>query len=491
MTAARAVFLATTMVVLVAGAGLGCGKVIPPQPDASPARPDPSQASSAFPGHDGGRAPNPGASTPTAPVAAAVIPASLAYLDSELEKMTMQHWMEDELATLPPTRWTTSTVVFEWSPPQDQLLPLPMPEAEALGERILAKLREPADAAVQVALERAPRARQNAWQLLAALGEIAIPALADARFADASDRVRAATIAVTSELALRATIASSIEPMFDDRAPPETWTVRPTLERRCNLAFGLMRELQCPGNDLEGRREDVLALDRRSASERDQLIAEARAGAFHTDPKGRTFYPLRSLVMPERRTPPKAGAAVRTARMERELDGMRAEDVSAFAGGLVERLRQPARVAARISQDWAEKLRWPAQLVTAQLREQSVVPLIEPGSARAPFDRNPLYRHHRFDWAIWAALAVRHRVFVMIDNLLGDKTPLPHTPPASAPAAPRVCDAGYALMRKALHFGSELADPFASEAAFYALAEPERDAMISRARMTPVWGQLH
>ena len=130
-----------------------------------------------------------------------------------------------------------------------------MPESDTLGERILPKLREPADAAVQVALKGAPRARQNVWQVLAALGELAIPALADARFADASASVRAATIAVASELALRASIASRIEPMFDDRAPPVRAMWRPRNQRACDLAFQLMRMLQCPGDDYRGRQE--------------------------------------------------------------------------------------------------------------------------------------------------------------------------------------------------------------------------------------------
>ena len=231
-----------------------------------------------------------------------------------------------------------------------------------------------------------------------------------------------------------------------------------------------MRTLQCSGDDREGRYQDALAFNQRSPSERDQIIAEARAGAFLTDPKGRKFDPLGGwLRAQERRTPPRVGVVE---GMARKLDGMRAEDVNAFAGGLVERLRQPARDAAPISEDSTAKLSYPAQNVVVELSEQCIVPLAELGAARPPFNRDALDR--RFTWVIREALVLRRWVFVTIDKLLGDKTPLPQT----APAAPRVCDAGYSLMRKALDFGSELADPFASEAAFYALAEPERDAMI-------------
>ncbi len=180
-------------------------------------------------------------------------------------------------------------------------------DATAFGEGLLGKLREPVEAAVQVAMEPAqhPSVREKAWQLLARLEEMAIPPLAEARFPDAGDRVRAATLAVDAELALRGKIAASIEPMFADRSIPVhpqkrrdemtreermAWdeasgSIKST--RGCDDAYLLMRSLHHPGADrMTVKRDDEAYLDL-SVAERDRLIQEARASGVYTNPRGR------------------------------------------------------------------------------------------------------------------------------------------------------------------------------------------------------------
>lgn len=231
--------------------------------------------------------------------AAPMLAVSLEGFDVELDdEVTMKHWIEERLATFkPPRSWPDGTA-------------MPSPEARAFGDSLLEKLREPAAAAVQVAMgpDQHPSVRENAWQLLAELEEMAIPPLAEARFPDAGDRVRAATIAVDAELALRARIAASIAPMLADRSLPVYPPEKPVeqmssvelelhfagaairTERFCDTAFWLMRALHHPGEERAARKKAENAYFQLPRDEWDRFIEEARVSGVYNravDPKAR------------------------------------------------------------------------------------------------------------------------------------------------------------------------------------------------------------
>jgi hypothetical protein len=179
----------------------------------------------------------------------------------------------------------------------------------------------------------------------------------------------------------------------------------------------------------------------------------------------------------------------------RKLDGLRRDEVSAFARGLRKRLRDPALETVRIAKDLRPATWTPLNLnaftVAWQLRDQAIVPLVE-----LPPPEDPKDRRRRFGWAIDEEVKLRRKVIEQIDRLLSDKTVLPPAPgapdaPASVmPAPPRVCDAGYVLMRKIVNAGDDLPGPYTGEAAFYALPEAERDALMAQARTTVLWQRL-
>ncbi len=177
--------------------------------------------------------------------------------------------------------------------------------------------------------------------------------------------------------------------------------------------------------------------------------------------------------------------------MVHKLDGLHSDEVPAFARGLRERLRDPARATARIAREESpaqrlDPLRLRAMEVAFRLRDQAVVPLVE-----LPPPADPRARKPHFSWVIDEDLTLRRKVIEQVDRLLADKTALPPTPAASVrPAPPRVCDAGYALMRKLVHFGDALPAPYPGEAAFYALPEAERDGLTAKARSTVLWQRL-
>lgn len=178
--------------------------------------------------------------------------------------------------------------------------------------------------------------------------------------------------------------------------------------------------------------------------------------------------------------------------MERKLDGLHRDEVSAFTRGLRERLRDPARATVRMSQDESAGLNAPPRLnafdVAFRLGDQAIVPLVE-----LPPPEDPKDRRQRFSWAIDEEVKLRRKVIEQVDRLLSEKTALPPAPDAGANVAaapPRVCDAGYVLLRKLVYFGDKLPEPYAGEAAFYALPEAERDGWIARARSTVLWQRL-
>jgi hypothetical protein len=277
--------VATALLALAAG-GVAC---------AQPSRPGP------IPAAPGGSEPRPAAPVATAPE---VIPegppiaVSLEGFDAELDTMTTKHWIEERFATLKPPHIARNA--SGWPPPEV----MPSAETKAYGDSLLAKLREPAEAAVQVALDPAlhPSVRENAWHLLARLEEMAIPPLVEARFPDAEDRVRAATIAVEAELALRAKIAASLEPMLADRSLPVVPAPKPLDQmsspereayhassgarrtRFCDDAYLLMRSLHHPGPDRMTVKHDAEAYSSLSEAERDRVIQEARASRVYTRP---------------------------------------------------------------------------------------------------------------------------------------------------------------------------------------------------------------
>ncbi len=170
--------------------------------------------------------------------------------------------------------------------------------------------------------------------------------------------------------------------------------------------------------------------------------------------------------------------------MEQKLDGLHPDEVTAFAHELREKLRDPARATLWIAKDVASPtgrlaaVTRTASDVATRLRDQSIVPLLE-----LPPTEDPRDRKLRLGRAIDEELTLRRQVIEQIDRLLADKTPLGAAPP-------RVCDAGYVLMRQIVSFKDVLLEPYSGEAAFYALPEARRDELMATARSTTLWQRL-
>lgn len=166
------------------------------------------------------------------------------------------------------------------------------------------------------------------------------------------------------------------------------------------------------------------------------------------------------------------------ARAEREL----AERISQNA-------REEVRAVVELTVDPDARVSQHARSLVFELEDLAIVPLLEaaPGLAADP-------RVQAVTTAADAELALRARLIAAIDAMLDDRTPL--APPSTRaavevpPPERRVCDAGYLLMRRVVHFGEDELERVVAADAFLDLPEAQRDAAIAEARRTGTWQRL-
>jgi hypothetical protein len=169
------------------------------------------------------------------------------------------------------------------------------PQVDALAKQLSDDARQSARAAVEIWTGSDPVLRKRAARLLAALDDLAIVPLLDAKAAvSRPEQVWRLRQIVRTHLELRGEIASLLDRMMDDKnvVPPQQAEgpveEEPPAQRLCDVAYVQMRRLLNPAETRDEHFGNVDAFLQMEFEARDREIARARKSRTWTDWTGRT-----------------------------------------------------------------------------------------------------------------------------------------------------------------------------------------------------------